>query len=167
MIPGAQWFPWLAQIDLGQGNFQPGPGPYLFDSAGLPHAVLICYESAFSGLCREQILRGARFLVIITNDSWYGRTPGPFQHAAMASLRAVEFRVGVARAANGGISLRTDRTGRRHDETRLFTRTMITGDVPLGSTPTFYTRHGYWLVWLTDFPAALALAVAWWPRRRR
>jgi apolipoprotein N-acyltransferase len=163
MIPGAQWFPALSRIDLGQGNFTPGPGPVIFDSARAPHAVLICYESAFSGLAREQVLRGARFLVIITNDSWYGRTPGPYQHAAMAALRAAEFRVGIARAANGGISLFTDRAGRRFGSTRLFTRDMIAGRVELGGAPTFYARHGYWLVWCAAFPGLWWFVGAWRP----
>jgi apolipoprotein N-acyltransferase len=166
MIPGARWFPALARIDLGQGNFAPGPGPVVFDRARYPHSVLICYESAFSRLSRQQVLRGARFLVIITNDSWYGRTPGPAQHAAMASLRAAEFRVGVARAANGGISLWTDRAGRRRAATRLFTRAVITGTVPLGAGLTFYARHGPWIVWLAGSVAALLALVAWWPGRR-
>ena len=60
----------------------------VFDLAGVPHSVLICYESLFSPLARDQVLRGARYLVIITNDSWYGRTSGPAQHAALARLRA-------------------------------------------------------------------------------
>jgi apolipoprotein N-acyltransferase len=166
MIPGARWFPALARIDLGQGNFAPGPGAVVFDSARYPHAVLICYESAFSRLSRQQVLRGARFLVIITNDSWYGRTPGPAQHAAMASLRAAEFRVGVARAANGGISLWTDRAGRRRSATGLFTRCVITGTVPLGTGLTFYARHGLWLFWFLAPTVALVVLLAWWPRRR-
>lgn len=157
MIPGARWFPFLETLDLGQGNFWPGPGPFVFDSAGTPHSVLICFESAFSSLCRQQILKGARFLVIITNDSWYGRTPGPAQHAAMASLRAAEFRVGIARAANGGISLWTDRAGRRMDETRLFTKDVIVGTIELGNSQTFYARHGLWILWLTGVPGMLLI----------
>jgi len=166
MIPGALWFPWLERIDLGQGNFYPGPGPVVFDSARYPHSVLICYESAFSELAREQVLRGARFIVIITNDSWYGRTSGPWQHAEMASLRAAEFRQGVARAANGGISLWTDRAGRRYGVTGLFTRTVVTGDVPLGAELTFYARHGPWLVWFLGVPGALLFLAAWRPTRK-
>lgn len=167
MIPGAQWFPALSQIDLGQGNFTAGRGPVIFDSARHPHAVLICYESAFSELAREQVLRGARFLVIITNDSWYGYTPGPFQHAAMAALRAAEFRVGVARAANGGISLYTDRAGRRMAATRLFTRDQITGSVPMGGPLTFYARHGAWLVWCLSVPGIWLFVLAWRRNKRR
>jgi apolipoprotein N-acyltransferase len=161
MIPGAQWFPFLERIDLGQGNFRPGPGPVVFDSTRHPHSVLICYESAFSELAREQVLRGARFLVIITNDSWYGRTPGPAQHAAMASLRAAEFRMGVARAANGGISLWTDSAGRRHGATKLFTRGVVKGTVPLSGGLTFYASHGQWFVWLCGIPGALLFLAAW------
>lgn len=166
MIPGAQWFPVLSRIDLGQGNFTAGRGPVVFDSTRHPHSVLICYESAFSELARDQVLRGALFLVIITNDSWYGYTPGPFQHAAMAALRAAEFRMGVARAANGGISLYTDRAGRRMAATRLFTRDQIVGSIPLGGRPTFYARHGAWLLWVLGVPG-LWLFISAWRRNKR
>lgn len=166
MIPGAFWFPWLESIDLGQGNFYPGPGPYVFDSAKAPHQVLICYESAFSELAREQVLRGTRFIVIITNDSWYGRTSGPAQHAEMASLRAVEFRQGVARAANGGVSLWTDRAGRRFDATKLFTRDVIIGKVPVGRGLTLYARWGQWIVWVLGIPGLCLFVAAWWPAVR-
>ena len=165
MIPGSRLFPVLSKIDLGQGNFTPGPGPVVFDLAAVPHSVLICYESAFSALARDQVLRGARFLVIITNDSWYGRTPGPAQHAAMASLRAVEFRMGVARAANGGISLWTDRAGRRMACTKLFTRTAITGPLPTGGDLTWYARRGPVFAWVFGIVGLGISVVALWRKR--
>lgn len=166
MIPLSRYFPALSRIDLGQGNFQPGPGPVVFHGGGVPHSVLICYESAFSGLAREQVLRGARFLVIITNDSWYGRTPGPAQHAAMASLRAVEFRMGVARAANGGISLWTDRAGRRLEATKLFTRTTLQCSLPTGGGLTWYARWGAWFAWLVGVPGTILAASVFWPQKK-
>jgi apolipoprotein N-acyltransferase len=165
MIPGSTYIPALARIDLGQGNFKPGPGPVVFDLPGVPHAVLICYESAFSALARDQVLRGARFLVIITNDSWYGRTSGPAQHAAMASLRAVEFRMGVARAANGGISHWTDRAGRRLSCTDLFTRTTITCALPTGGEPTVYARTGPVFAWVFGLWGLVVSGAALWPRK--
>ncbi len=167
MIPLSTYFPALSKIDLGQGNFKHGPGPVVFNQAGVPpHSVLICYESAFSPLARDQVLRGAKFLVIITNDSWYGRTSGPAQHAAMASLRAAEFRMGVARAANGGISLWTDRAGRRLNSTELFTRTTITCSLPAGGEPTFYARKGPVFAWVAGTAGLLLSIAALWPRRR-
>lgn len=165
MIPGSGFFPFLAKLDLGQGNFRPGRGPVVFEAGGIPHSVLICYESAFARLARDQVLRGARFLVIITNDSWYGRTPGPAQHAAMASLRAAEFRMGVARAANGGISLWTDRAGRRFGSTALFTRTALTCHLPTGNELTWFARFGPWFAWLVGLPGFSLAALALWPRR--
>src|SRR5256886_13606715 len=64
--------------------------------------VMICYESAFEDLARGYRRRGAEFLVNITNDAWYGRTAGPYQHAAHLVMRAIETRMGIARAANDG-----------------------------------------------------------------
>lgn len=166
MIPLSTYFPALSKIDLGQGNFKHGPGPVVFDLAKVPHSVLICYESAFSGLARDQVLRGARFLVIITNDSWYGRTSGPAQHASMASLRAAEFRMGVARAANGGISLWTDRAGRRRNRTELFTRTIVTCSLPTGGEPTLYARTGPVFAWVAGLAGLVLSGAALWPRKK-
>lgn len=166
MIPLSTYFPVLAKIDLGQGNFSHGHGPVVFDLAPVPHSALICYESAFSPLARDQVLRGAKFLVIITNDSWYGRTSGPSQHAAMASLRAAEFRMGVARAANGGISLWTDRAGRRMNCTELFTRTTLTCSLPAGGDLSFYARTGPVFSRVAATFGLLLSVVALWPRKR-
>lgn len=166
MIPLSTWFPALSKIDLGQGNFKHGPGPMVFHQAPVPHSVLICYESAFSNLARDQVLRGARFLVIITNDSWYGRTSGPAQHAAMASLRAAEFRMGVARAANGGVSLWTDRAGRRMNSTELFTRTIIKCSLPTGGEPTLYARTGPVFAWAAGMAGLFLSVAALWPRKK-
>ena len=166
MIPLSTYFPALSKIDLGQGNFKHGHGPVVFDLAGVPHSVLICYESLFSPLARDQVLRGARYLIIITNDSWYGRTSGPAQHAAASSLRAAEFRMGVARAANGGISLWTDRAGRRMNSTKLFTRTTITCSLPAGGEPTFYARTGPVFAWVAGTVGLLLSLAALWPRKR-
>src|SRR3989449_11190194 len=81
--------------------------------------VMICYESAFEDLARGYRRRGAEFLVNITNDAWYGRTAGPYQHAAHLVMRAIETRMGIARAANDGISELLDPLGQDRKSTRL------------------------------------------------
>src|SRR3989449_8847368 len=81
--------------------------------------VMICYESAFEDLARGYRRRGAEFLVNITNDAWYGRTAGPYQHAAHLVMRAIETRMGIARAANDGISEFLDPLGHTYAETGL------------------------------------------------
>src|SRR5207245_6509472 len=84
---------------------------------------LSCYEAIFAGLARDYRRGGADFLVNITNDAWYGRTAGPYQHASHLVMRAIETRMGVARAANSGISETVDPLGYAHDATNLEVRT--------------------------------------------
>ena len=90
----------------------------------------------------ELLFEGADFLVIITNDSWFGATAGPFQHAAIAVLRAVENRTAIARCATNGISLFIDRYGRTRLRTDLGTADVRTGDVARRQGSTVYTRYG-------------------------
>ncbi|MFA5310759.1 MAG: apolipoprotein N-acyltransferase [Candidatus Omnitrophota bacterium] len=66
--------------------------------------VLICFEDVFPGLARNFVKKGARFLVNITNDAWFGKTPEAYQHLAASIFRAVENRVYLVRCANTGVS---------------------------------------------------------------
>ncbi|MBM3255227.1 MAG: apolipoprotein N-acyltransferase [Candidatus Omnitrophica bacterium] len=111
--------------------------------------VLICFEDLFPGLSRNFIKRGAQFLVNITNDAWYKRTPASYQHLQASVLRAVENRVYLARAANTGISgfisplgeiLSTVRDSRGGE---IFIPGYDTRDIFIEKRPlSFYTRYG-------------------------
>jgi apolipoprotein N-acyltransferase len=103
---------------------------------------MICYESAYPNYVREFVSRGAEFLVVLTNDSWWGNTSGAYQHASFASLRAVENRRWIVQCANGGISLIVDPAGRTHLEKGLYTRAQFAGDIGLRSEKTFYVKYG-------------------------
>ncbi len=80
-------------------------------------------------------------IAVVTNDSWYGNSSGPYQHKEMSVLRAVENRRSVVRAANGGISTIIDPTGITKTETKMFTKTFLTGDVFIQNDETFFTKH--------------------------
>jgi len=166
LVPFSEWMPipGLNRVNFGQSNFTPGDTLHVFTglgsaqgNGGARFAVLICFESIFPDLARDFVRHGARFLVNITNDQWFGRSPAPYQHLTMAVFRAVENRVGVARAANTGVSGLIDRTGRIREATGLFVPATVTGSVDVGTGETFYTRHGDWILLLSA--ALLALAV--------
>ncbi len=128
--------------DLGPAEFAPGTGRTIFQHPKANHAVLICFESVFPDLTRRAVNAGARLLVNITNDSWFGRTSGPYQHAQLAILRAVENRCSIARCATTGISVFIDPLGRTYDSTDVYVPAFRVADVPVRTQTTFYTRNG-------------------------
>jgi len=102
---------------------------------------LVCYESVFPTFPNYFVQRGAEFLAVLTNDSWYGKLSGPYQHEEFAKLRAVENRKAVVRCANGGVSCLINKFGVTQVETKMFTRTHLVVEVPLNNEKTFYTKH--------------------------
>ncbi len=126
--------------------------------------ILICYESAFEDLSRRYRRLGADFLVNITNDAWFGRTSAPYQHAAHLVMRAIETRVGIARAANDGISEFVDPLGREHQRTRKGIQTFEAGEVSTTDAHTVYVALGDWVGWLS-LAGVLALVGAAWTRK--
>jgi apolipoprotein N-acyltransferase len=98
----------------------------------------------FPGLVRKFFRDGGELIVNITNDAWFGRTTGPYQHFTMAIFRAVENRKPLVRAANTGISGFIDSTGRVTKTAGLFKERAITEVVNINKKhiTTFYTRFG-------------------------
>ena len=133
--------------DLGPAEFARGTEHTVFAHPRHPFAVLVCFESIFPDLVRQHVAAGARVLVNITNDSWFGRSAGPYQHALINAMRAVENRTAIARAATTGISLFIDPFGRTYEATDLFTPAVAVATVPVGQPATFYTRHGDFFAW--------------------
>ena len=128
--------------DLGPAEFASGTQRTIFDHPDAPFAVLICFESIFPDLVRRHVGAGAKILVNITNDSWFGRTAGPYQHALINAMRAVENRTAVARAATSGVTLFIDPYGRQRQATELFVPAAAVSDVEVARETTFYTRYG-------------------------
>ncbi|MCS7012379.1 MAG: apolipoprotein N-acyltransferase [Chloroherpetonaceae bacterium] len=102
---------------------------------------LICYESIYPGFVAEFVRKGADFLTIITNDGWFGKSYGPYQHAAFARLRCIETRRAMARCANTGVSLFIDRYGRGYGEIPWWKEAFTIAALEIGTGETFYVRH--------------------------
>ncbi len=152
-------------------DFYTGDSIVIFQTDKADYAVLICYESAFPNLVREAINNGAEFLVNITNDTWFGRSPGPYQHMRFAVFRAVENRIWVARCANSGISALIDPYGRETEKAGLYVQKVVTGDIrPLDDLSTFTKIGpivGQFSFFILCLAVALTLAIALYRRLRR
>jgi apolipoprotein N-acyltransferase len=142
-VPLRRLLPFLKRMVESVGDFSPGEDttPILLKGK-IPFGVLICFESIFPELSRSFARKGARFIVNITNDAWYGYSSAPYQHLSMLTLRAVENRVSIARSANTGISAVVDATGRIKAKTGLFKREIIIDKISILPIKSFYTRYG-------------------------
>ncbi len=141
---------------------------------GSGFGALICYESIFAELSAQYRRDGADFLVNLTNDAWYGREPwysrsnALWQHPSHMVMRAIENRMGVARAANTGISMFVDPLGRSYQRTPLFDPDVRVDTVYTTNELTLFTRWGDWLTTLVVVLAVGTVVVARlrgrWPR---
>lgn len=105
-------------------------------------APIICYESIYGEFTTDYVKKGANFLGIMTNDSWWGVTEGHKQLLSYAKLRAIETRREIARAANSGISAHINAKGEVEADTFYGDKTTLFAKVNLYETMTFYTRAG-------------------------
>lgn len=105
-------------------------------------APIICYESIYGEYVASYVQKGANLLTIITNDGWWGNTPGHLQHLAYARLRAIETRRYVARSANTGVSAIINDNGALLQEEPWNKSATIKYHVPLNNQITFYVKHG-------------------------
>lgn len=122
------------------GQNEPG---LLYDYASsTPVAPIICYESVYGDWCRGYVQKGAQLLCVITNDAWWGDTPGYRQHLNLSRLRAIETRRYVARSANTGISAFINARGEILQRTGWWTPAILRAQVPLCTGQTFYVQHG-------------------------
>jgi apolipoprotein N-acyltransferase len=170
LVPFGEYVPFPHVIGFIRGwaefisEMQPGADPVVFPGPPAPFGVLICYEGIFPGLVREFAVRGARLMINMTNDAWFGVTSGPVQHLAMYPFRAVEHRTAIVRAANTGVSAFVAPSGRITHRLGLFVRGAMTEAVPLRERDTLYTRFGDWLAYLSLVVSGAALTAATWRR---
>ena len=112
-----------------------------FDQDTIKISGLVCFESVFPIFVTNFVQRGAEFIAVVTNDSWYGNSSGPYQHKEFGVLRAIENRRSVVRCANGGVSCLINALGETVAETEMFTKKVLVVDVPLQTEETFYTSN--------------------------
>jgi len=131
-------------------DISPGPGPR--ELAGLERfgperapTGLICYEVVYPSLVRQAVRGGARLLLNLTNDAWYGRSSAPIQFLAIAQLRSAEHGLPMLRVANTGVSAVIDASGAVIEATPIFERRVLVAEPPPPrASATLYTRLGEW-----------------------
>ncbi|MEX1187633.1 MAG: apolipoprotein N-acyltransferase [Bacteroidia bacterium] len=157
LVPGVEQmpFPWIFKhieslaIDLGgtTGTLGRQDERTVFVGRDSLQKVVasICYESVYGDFMQNYIRGGANFIAIITNDGWWGDTPGYRQHLAYARLRAIESRRDVIRSANTGISAIINQRGDIIEQRAYWTPAAIAGELNLNNELTIYSLTGDFL----------------------
>lgn len=114
----------------------------LLHCSDIPFGCAVCYESVYGEYFTGYVRKGARFMTVITNDAWWGNTPGYRQHLRYSSLRAIETRRSIARCANTGISAIIDQKGEIHSESPWWEPAVIRGNVNMNDSVTLFVRYG-------------------------
>jgi len=154
LVPFGEYFPVdaLAEatglkklVHVGDG-FTPGPPSVVQRPSGLPpFAPMICYESLFPGAISDQGRRAA-WIVNVSNDAWFGRTSGPWQHLNLASYRAIETGLPMVRSTPTGISALIDAYGRPVAQLGQGVEGVIDVDLPSPARVPVYYVIGDWLL---------------------
>ena len=157
-IPYQSLFFFVDKISTEAGNFRPGSRVVVTPldnqrSAG----TFVCYEAVVPDLVRQFAREGSQLFVNVTNDAWFGESAAPFQHLAMARMRAIENHRYLLRAANNGISAIIDPAGRVVNTVPRNQRTFLEGHFSFETQMTVYSQYGDIFAWLCLFTGAAAL----------
>jgi apolipoprotein N-acyltransferase len=146
------------KISTEAGNFRPGNRVVVTRldkerSAG----TFVCYEAVVPDLVRQFAREGSQLFVNVTNDAWFGESPAPFQHLAMARMRAIENHRYLLRAANNGISAIIDPDGRVVKTIPRNRRTFLEGHFSFETEMTPYSQYGDVFAWVCLFASVAVL----------
>jgi apolipoprotein N-acyltransferase len=146
-VPLQRVFFFLDKLVTGIGDFGRGRTATVFDGDRYRFSAMICYEVIFPAEVREFAQAGAEFLVNITNDAWFGRSGAPYQHLAMAAMRAVETGTYLVRAANTGVSAVIAPSGAILAQIPVFVEGGIVEAIHPRRGETAYVRYGDVVAW--------------------
>jgi apolipoprotein N-acyltransferase len=127
-------------------------------------APVICYESIYGDYVSSYVKKGAELIFILTNDGWWGDTPGYRQHLAYSRLRAIENRRSIARSANTGTSCFINQRGDVIEATNWWKKEAIVNTINANQEITFFTQHGDIIGRLAAALSCLLLLASWTKR---
>ena len=164
-VPLGSVLTFVNKLVVGIGDFSPGERAVTLDTGSTKLGVQVCYEVIFPELARQYVHAGARVLVAITNDAWFGRSSAPYQHLAISIFRAIETRTPLIRAANTGVTAIIDQNGHIRSMTGLFVEAYRIGEIQPGSGKSLYLTIGDTPAWLCVVLTAGVALLAWFKRK--
>lgn len=168
-LPFGETFPQLYEVSPNTGHFTPGTSlaPLRVPVKGKERSLtaLVCYEDILPSFARDAVKEGVPELIVnLTNDAWFGPTTEPWEHLALAKLRAVEHRRYLVRATNSGVSAIVDATGAVVGHTETFVPAKLLADARFMTAHTPFEVLGM-TPW--NILALVTLALAFVARRER
>jgi apolipoprotein N-acyltransferase len=141
--------PILSNLNAGTSDLTAGEKNNIFNTNNSVIANLICFDSIFPEIARQQVLEGANIIAVESNDSWFNKTAAKHEHLSQAVLRAVENNRYVMRCANGSISAAISATGQIVSALKSESDGYINYEVPLIPDKTLYTQLGDCIVFIS------------------
>jgi apolipoprotein N-acyltransferase len=148
-VPWRKWLPFAGRITADISDFTPGSAYSIGQFPGGAFGTFICYESIFPAEVRQFALHGARLLVNVSNDGWFGHSAARAQHLLMVRTRAVENRRWILRATNNGLTVSIDPYGRVVASMPTDIRGQLDAPYAFRDDRSLYSRFGDWIVWLS------------------
>lgn len=172
LVPFGEYVPFEKQLrgliaffNLPMSNFIKGPKKQeQLTVKDFQFAPAICYEIAYP-LFVQKMSKGADAILTVSNDTWFGKSIGPFQHLQMAQFRAIETGKYVVRATNTGLTAIIDNEGKIVDVAPQFEPAFITGEIIAYEGTTPWVRFGIWPLFIA-LTLVFSGAFAWQSSRK-
>ncbi|WP_413991910.1 apolipoprotein N-acyltransferase [Labrys okinawensis] len=175
LVPFGEYLPYqsflesmgLQQLTEQRGGFTSGPGLRTLEIPNAPPVgVLICYEAIFPGEAYDPANRPG-WLLNVTNDAWFGMTPGPYQHFVEVRARSIEEGLPLVRAGNDGISAVIDPVGRIVASLPLGVSGVLDSRLPEGLPPTVFVKAGDAIIAILFLLATIGAISGFWSEQKR
>ena len=124
-------YPVLKGVGYYDSEFAGNPETEVIKAKNLNIATAVCFESTFPDLIRKRVKKDSDFILVVTNDAWFGSSAALEQHLNAGILRAIENRRYLIQAGNTGISAVVDPFGRVLKKTKINQQEILTFEIPL------------------------------------